>query len=195
VITTHADASLDALKELANIGSGNAATALSSLLGRPVEVGLPSAASVSLLDLTTPLRPAAQPAIGVSVAVTGDLDAVVLLAFPPDDAAAICDLLGAPTGSELAPSALGEVGNVMACSYIGAIGTLARLELEPRPPQLVGGTLSELVFAAVSDLDRPGAVVLLDSRIEIDAARCSFDFVFVPDACAVESLLARLGAA
>ena len=44
----YSDQQLDALRELANIGSGNAGTALSSLLGRPVDISVPSASALPL---------------------------------------------------------------------------------------------------------------------------------------------------
>ena len=116
-----------------------------------------------------------------------------MLVFPPEDAASLCRLLGVSAGSDLVPSALGEVGNIVSCSYIGAIGALSGLRLEPRPPTYVTGTVGEMMSTAARDLEPAGAVVLLDSRIAIEGERCSFDFVFVPASGAVARLLDRLG--
>jgi chemotaxis protein CheC len=192
-VTAAAEARLDALKEVAHIASGGAATALSNLLARTIEIAVPSAALAPLERLTDAFTQADSPATGIVTPVRGDLDAVVVLVFPPEDAAALCRLLGVSPGDELAASALGEVGNIVGCSYIAAIGALAGLELEPGPPTFLDGTVGGTVSAAAGVLRGDGALVLLDSRIAIEDEHCSFDFVFVPAGGAVETLLRRLG--
>ena len=48
--TQYTDLQLDALRELANIGSGNASTALSSMLGRSVDITVPAARVLPMAD-------------------------------------------------------------------------------------------------------------------------------------------------
>src|SRR5215210_1434950 len=130
---------LDALREVANIGSGNAATALASMLGLPVELAVPSAAALPLAEAVDAAGPAEQVVSSVTLPVFGDMDALVLLLFPTGDAATLCGLLGvdADADPEMALSALGEIGNILGSSYVGALEAMTGLALEPRPPQTV----------------------------------------------------------
>ena len=134
---TYSDMQLDALRELANIGSGTAATALSSLLGRPIDVSVPNALALPLADAVDAAGPADAEVTAVVLPIFGDLDAVVLMLFHPQDAAQICGLLGVEADTEVGVSALGEVGNILGSSYVGALGMMTGLALEPRPPQTV----------------------------------------------------------
>src|ERR1700755_1011014 len=95
---------LDALRELANIGSGTAGTALSQLLGRSVDISVPNAVALPLAE-----------GVGAGVAIprAGDMDAVVLLVFPVEDGGTLCGMLGVEAGTEDAISALGEIGNIL----------------------------------------------------------------------------------
>src|SRR4029079_8731311 len=87
---------LDALRELANIGSGTAGTALSQLLGRSVDISVPNAVVLTLAEAVEAVGPAEQQVTGVAIPLAGDMDAVVLLVFPVDDGGN----LGATTGVE-----------------------------------------------------------------------------------------------
>src|SRR2546421_4277350 len=85
---------LDALREVANIGSGTAATSLSEMLGRGVDISVPTVHALPLPAAFETVGWPDDPVFGVLVPVDGNLDATVLLAFRGADAAVMCTLLG-----------------------------------------------------------------------------------------------------
>lgn len=190
----YSELQLDALGELANIGSGNAATALSMMLGREVAITVPSAKAAQLADAVDAIGDPAELVSGVVISVSGELEALVLLVLTPDQAEALCALLGVECDSEVGLSALGEVGNILGGSYLTALGAMTGMALEPSPPQTVVDMLGAIVSTAlVAGLDSTDLALLLDSRLSVDGSSCSFAFLFVPAADGVVELLRRLG--
>ena len=80
----YTDLQLDALRELANIGSGTAGTALSSLLGSPIELSVPSASALELAEAVEAAGAPEDVVWGVVVPVTGQVDATALLVIGDD---------------------------------------------------------------------------------------------------------------
>ena len=78
-MTRYTDIQLDALRELANIGSGKASTALSSMLGRSVDISVPSAFVLPMAEAVAAIGDPESEATGVVLGVIGDLPASVLL--------------------------------------------------------------------------------------------------------------------
>lgn len=190
----YTDLELDALRELANIGSGTAGTALSSMLGRPVDISVPRALALPLADAVDAAGDAEQPATGVVIPLQGDLQGTVLLLFDGDDAATLCSLLGVEPDSDVGLSALGEIGNILGTSYIQALGQMTGLTLEPTPPHVATDMLGAIVAtvlaaeAAASDV-----ALLLDSDLQVEGEPCSLSFMLLPEPGGVRELLTRLG--
>lgn len=191
------DMQLDGLREISNIGSGTAATALSSMLGLTVDLNVPRALALELADAVDAVGSPEDEATAVVLGVFGDLDATVVLLFDPESAATVCTLLGVdPSDSEMALSALSEVGNILGSSYVGAMGQMAGLGLEPHPPVALADMLGAIVATALAStaLDTDFAL-LLDSEMQVEGAQCRFGVLFVPSADGVSRLLAGLGLA
>jgi len=194
VTIEYSELQLDALRELANIGSGNAATALSQLLGRPIDVSVPNALALPLADAVDAIGPAETIVTGVALPVFGDLDAIVLMLFSELDERTLCSLLGVEAGTEVGRSALGEIGNILGCSYIGALSAMTGLALEPAPPQTVTDMLAAIVATVLaSHAEATHLALLLDSDLIVEGAECSFSFMLVPNEAGVAELLGRLG--
>jgi chemotaxis protein CheC len=192
----YTDLQLDALRELANIGSGTASTALSSMLGRAVDISVPSAKVLPLAEAVEATGPAEEEVTGIVLGVIGDLSATVLLLVPPADAATMCRMLGVEPDDEYALSALGEIGNVVGTSYINALAAMTGLEIEPTPPATATDMLAAIVESVLANHANGGDVaLLLDSDLEVEGEDCSISFVLVPDQGGVDLLLARLGMA
>ena len=190
----YSDLQLDALREVANIGSGTAGTALSSMLGRPVDISVPQALALPLAEAVDAAGPAEREVTAVVLPIFGDLDGVVLLLFGAEDAATVCGLLGVEAGSEWGDSALSEVGNILGSSYVQAMGAMTGIELEPAPPQVATDMLGALVASVVmSQLEFADTVLLLDSDLAVEGEACSMSFLLVPAAGGVHMLLERLG--
>src|SRR5262249_54468112 len=102
----YSDLQLDALRELANIGSDNASTALSALLSRPVDISVPNATALDLADAVDAAGAGEDVVWAVLVAVGGELEATALLVVSEDDAEAMGALLGVDPESEEGRSAL-----------------------------------------------------------------------------------------
>jgi chemotaxis protein CheC len=185
---------LDALRELSNVASGTAATALSQMLGREVELSVPLVQSLPLLDA---LRESADEDTlsGVAIPVEGDFDAVLLMLIPPGHGETLCRLLGVEPGSEFADSALREIGNIMAASYLGALGNMTGLSLFPAPPQLGRAGLGEIVGSALAEREESAEdVLMLDSELEVsDDDVCSLTFLLLPSTHSAYELLAPFG--
>ena len=100
-MTRYTDLQLDALRELANIGSGTASTALSSMLGRSVDISVPSALVLPIAEAVDAIGDARGRGHRRRARRRRRHGGVVLLLFTPDDAAALCGLLGVEAGTEI----------------------------------------------------------------------------------------------
>lgn len=186
------DLQLDAMRELGNVGSGTAATALSSMIGVPVDIdiarahALPLAEAVGADDPGTVLT-------AVVLPVVGDLDALVVIMMRAGTVETVCELLGVPVGDEMADSALREVGNILGASYVRALGTMIGAELEPKPPELVRDNSDAILATAVQATHGDGVALLLESTLTVDNRECSPSFLFIPSAGGLTDIFARLG--
>ena len=123
-MTQYTELQLDALRELANIGSGTASTALSRMLGRSIDISVPNAQALPFADAVDATGEAESEMTGIVLGIQGDMGGTVLLLISPSDADVMCRLLGLEPGDELAVSALGEIGNIIGASYINALGSM-----------------------------------------------------------------------
>lgn len=191
---TLSDIQLDALKELANIGSAKAAGALSTLLAREVDISVARARVLSLADAVATCGDPETEMTSVAIRVAGDLAGEVLMLVPAAEARELCALLGAEPGTEIGESALREIGNILGTSYLGGLAAMTGLELLPSPPVLVTDMLGALasslvvIVAGVDDL-----VLLLDSELRVAGEECPMSFMLLPTAGTVAGLLAPLG--
>ncbi len=192
--TQYSEIQLDALRELANIGSGTASTALSTMLGRSVDISVPNARALPFAEAVEAAGPQEQDVTGIVLGITGDMDGTVLLLVPPADADAMCRMLGVEPDDEYALSALGEIGNVVGTSYINALAAMTGMEIEPTPPATATDFLGAIVESVLAGAAMDGDVaLLLDSNLVVEAEDCSIAFLLVPDRGGVELLLSRLG--
>jgi chemotaxis protein CheC len=193
-LTHYTDLQLDALRELANIGSGTASTALSSMLGRSVDITVPNAYVIPMADAVGAIGDAEAEATGVVLGVVGDMGASVLLLFTPNDARQMCGFLGVESGTEIGESALMEIGNIVGTSYINALASMTGMEIEPTPPATATDMLGAIVETVLASKAGAGDVaLLLDSELVVEDSDASVSFLLVPDAGGVDQLLARLG--
>ena len=193
-MSTFTTMQLDALRELANIGSGTAGTSLSQLLGRSVDISVPNAFVLPLAEAVEAVGPPEQEVTGVAIPLAGDMDAVVLLVFPVEDAATLAGMLGVEPGTEDAVSALSEIGNILSASYIGSLGMMTGLELDLTPPQTVTDMLAAIVATVLaSRAEGTDTALILDSELRVEGEQCSLSFLLLPEAGGVREILSRMG--
>ncbi|MEK9148985.1 MAG: chemotaxis protein CheC [Candidatus Desantisbacteria bacterium] len=126
---------LDALREIGNIGGGNAATALSQFLDRRVSVTVPQATLLSLDDFSGyefMMKPE-ELSIAVSLRILGKLKGGMLVLFSQRDALLMIDILmqrkmgSTEIFTTIDESALSESTHIICCSYLNAIGEFLKL--------------------------------------------------------------------
>jgi len=193
-MTTFSDMQLDALRELANIGSGNAGTALGSMLGKSVDISVPTAAALPLAEAVAIAGEPDELRYGVVVPIVGDFEAIVVLLFPEDDARKLCGIYGIEPSTPDGNSMLGEVGNILGTNYINVLGQMVGMELEPAPPQVVedmlGSILSSVLIGRGDDIDE---ALILDSNLQVEEEECTLSFLMLPNHGGIKELLGRLG--
>lgn len=148
------DVQLDALREVANIGAGHAATALSQMTGSTIMISVPTINISSLEDVPSQLSEPEEPIAAVLMHMLGDLTGRTLLVFPRPTAMRLAELmLRRPSGSsrEMGPleqSAIKEAGNILSGAYMNALSEFMGLMLLPSPPSLAIDMSSAILSTA-----------------------------------------------
>ena len=133
---------LDALREVANIGAGHAATALSQMTGGTIMISVPTINIAPLEEVPPQITGPEEPVAAVLMNMLGDLTGRTLLVFPKPTAIRLSELmLRRPEGSakdlgELEQSAIKEAGNILSGAYMNALSDFMGLMLLPSPPSL-----------------------------------------------------------
>ena len=133
---------LDALREVANIGAGHAATALSQMINSTIMISVPTINVSRLEEVPPQISAPEEPVAAVLMNMLGDLTGRTLLVFPKPTAIRLSELmLRRPQGSstdlgELEQSAIKEAGNILSGAYMNALSDFMGLMLLPSPPSL-----------------------------------------------------------
>lgn len=182
-----------ALGEIANIGSAHAATALSTMIGRPVDVGYSEAVLTVLAKAVDQIGAPMNRSALVDTPIKGD-GGTVLLVFPDDTGEQLCELLGTTLADEMGRAALQEVGNILSASYINAVVEMTGMELEPEPPTVEIDLLGQLLAQSTAIEGNPtDPTVLMRSHLTVEGSTTRFSFMFVPRINKVTQLLEALG--
>ncbi|MDR1116724.1 MAG: chemotaxis protein CheC [Oscillospiraceae bacterium] len=141
------DLHFDVLREIGNIGTGNAATSLGMMLGEDVDIMLPKVRLIDFSESIQALGGAENISVGVLVKFSGEASGMIMYLIRLEDAKSIADILlgneSSEAGdepandlSELARSAIQEIGNILSSSYIMAISSLTGLSIDISVPYI-----------------------------------------------------------
>ncbi|HWN19552.1 MAG TPA: chemotaxis protein CheC [Gemmatimonadales bacterium] len=137
------ESQLDAMREVANIGAGHAATALSQMTNRRIMITVPRVNIRPVEEACDTFGTPDEVIAAILMHMMGDLTGRALLLFPQQSARTLCDfLLRRELGTtqeflEMEQSALKEAGNILASAYLNALSDFMGMMLVPSVPSLV----------------------------------------------------------
>ena len=190
----------DLLKEIGNIGTGNAATAISFMINRKVEISVPEVEVVPVSRVIFVAQDPEEVVVGVKMPVSGDLEGDVLLIMGSSVAKKIVEMLvgSAPEDllqiDEFSLSALKEVGNIMCGTYVSALANFLDFKIETLPPDLVVDMISA-IFAEVSiqDVEGEEEVVLVETLLRIEGEELTSYMMLIPKPGYLNKIFERMG--
>ncbi len=161
---------LDILKEIGNIGAGNAATAFSALLAKPIEMTVPSVRIVSFQEITELVGGAEEVVAATFLRIEGEVPGSMFLIVPEDEAVQlIYDLTGESSKigySEMGLSSLQELGNILAGSYLSALSDFTNLNIQPSVPSLTIDMAGAILSFGLLEISRVGDfAIVIDTEI------------------------------
>lgn len=194
------DLHMDALREIGNIGSGNAASALSALLSCPFTISVPTVRILDYSEVAGDMGGPEQMIVGALLFLEGDVQGMILFLLQEGFASATLEaLLGEPVNSldgldEMAQSALQEVANIMAASYLNAIASLTGMTITISTPSLctdmLGAILSvpAIYYANISD-----KIIYIEDELRGENLCAPNHILLIPDTGSLEKIITRLG--
>lgn len=197
---------LDAIREVGNIGTGNAATALSKLLSCMIDMDVPKAELVSIYEVSQHFGDPDQQVAAVFVRSLGGFGCSLIFIQKEEDAKLMVQLLlkqqfgedNVPKDlpQELSDSALTEVGNIILSSFLNAINLLIGTQHQISVPGVAHDMLSSVIDVVASIFGQMGEMALLvntELRVEgVGSAPVSGNIIMLPDPDALEMLLRKL---
>ena len=191
---------LDALKEIGNIGSGNAATALSDMLDRAVSINVPTIKVLDYNDVVESLGGPETILVGILLSLKCDIQGMMMFLLNKEFAHTVLNTLLGTDFSELtnlddmSQSAILEAGNIMAASYVNAIASLTGMKIDISVPNMcfdmAGAMLSvpAIYYANISD-----KIILIEDEFGNVNRDMSSHILLIPEVESLQKIMESLG--
>ncbi|MDI9442447.1 MAG: CheY-P-specific phosphatase CheC [Firmicutes bacterium] len=179
-------ARLDFLKELANIGTGHATTALSQMLhGKLFRLVTPDAQMLPFEELAEYIGGLEQIVAGIFIVISGDVKGYMAFLMPYESALLLVELLtGEFDGEELGElerSALQEIGNIMITSYLNALSKMTGLLMIPSIPALAIDMAGAVWQSVLAGAEVTSDVTLIRTEFSAQGKAIEGNIIFLPD--------------
>lgn len=191
---------IDVLTEVGNIGAGNAMTALSSMIGQAVDIEVPAVKILGFQEAIDYSGGAEKTIAGILVPITGDIEGEMLFLLENDLVGLVVSTFFGVEGVDLlnlAPemmSALTELGNIMAASYINAIAGLTNMTMQVEIPMLSVDMLGAIMSVPAAEMGRISDKLLyIDNLMIIDKVSVKSKMMLLPTVESLDKLLRTLG--
>lgn len=188
----------DVLKELGNIGAGNATTALSKLINAKIDMKVPKVDLIDIQGITSMMGDEETVMVAILVMLTGDVKGFMMFLMGQEVARKLVNALMMTDSdsfefTEMELSAIQEIGNIISGAYLASLSDLTKLSIIESIPYLqidmVGAILSvpAIEFGKLGD-----KVLLIETEFEYDIAINGY-YILVPELESYDKILEALG--
>lgn len=195
----------DVLKELGNIGAGNATTALAQLINCKVDMKVPQVRLLQFNELGNILGGEETVLVSIYLQVEGDVEGSMMFVLPEGSALHLVNklmsgMLGVPekpieecSFGEMECSAMKEVGNIITGAYLNALSSLTGMKIFPSVPQLGIDMAGAILSVPAAEFGIIGDNILLIQTQFSDDIELDGYFILIPDVESYERILSALG--
>ena len=194
------DLQFDVLKEIGNIGAGNATTALAKMMNMKIDMNVPRVDLVPFTNLSDIFGPPEEVLAGILVQLDGDIKGMMMFLVKEKSAHNLVNsLMGGMIQSsgdgfsDMELSALGEIGNIIIGAYLSAMSNLTSLKISSSVPYISIDMAGALLSVPAIEFGKLGDKVLL---IETQFGELDFVngyFLMVPELESYDAILSSLG--
>ena len=191
---------IDCLKEIGNIGSGCAASALSEMLGKNVEMRVPD---VKVLDFQQVIDEMGGPEkiiTGILVNLEGDISGLIMFLLEDSFAKVVLKTFLGKEDVRVAEldetdfSVIKEMGNIMAGSYLRALSKLTDLTIDMSVPSMTVDMMGAIMSVPIVTFAEIGDKVLyINDGFVIDGVDIKSNIILIPDMKSLDTLMKKLG--
>lgn len=189
----------DVLKEIGNIGAGNAMTALSQMLQCKVDMKVPQVRLVPFCEVGALMGGEEQIMVGVYLGVEGDITGSMMFLVEKESAKHLINKIMMGMGSdsdefgEMELSAMQEVGNIITGAYLNSLSMLTNLMIYPTPPALTVDMAGAILSVPAIEFGQLGDNLLLIQSQFYDDVEIDGYFILIPDLESYSKILKSLG--
>lgn len=189
----------DVLKELGNIGAGNAMTALSQMLQCKVDMKVPQVRLLEFSEVGDVVGGEEQVMVAVFLGVEGDITGSMMFMLRDQSARHLIQKITMgmlPEGSEfeeMGLSAMQEVGNIITGAYLNSLSSMTNLTIFPSPPALTIDMAGAILSVPAIQFGIYGDKILLIQSQFYDEVQLDGYFILIPDLESYEKILVALG--
>ncbi len=191
---------IDCLREIGNIGSGSAASALSQMLGKPIEMKVPSVCVLEYQQIIDTMGGPEKVITGILVRLQGDIKGMMMFLLEDSFAQVVLSTFMSAENvqvtslGEMELSVITEMGNIMAGSYLQALSTLTGLTIDMDIPSMTVDMLGAIMSVPITEFAQVGDKVLfIDDGFAIDGVDIKSNIILIPEMESLETLMRKLG--
>ncbi len=192
---------LDVLREIGNIGAGNATTALSVMLNSGLRVEVPVVKVLKFDEIADMIGGPDTVVAAVLTHFTGEVSGMTLFVLELEEAKNLAGTMlnkayadDFTTFDHMDKSALKEIGNILMSSYISSISTLTNLKLSIAPPAICVDMAGSVLSLPISELGQVGdKALIIDSKFLDNERPINGFLLFVTDEMSYEHIFRTLG--
>lgn len=186
---------IDAIQEMANIGAGHAASALSQIVGKPIMISVSKLEILPLSEVYKTIGKAEDEIVAVHLKLLGNVLGGIALILTIADAVKLSNIMGGAY-DETDKSSIKEAGSILSASYLSAIGKFVKLSLIPSIPKIENGKAKEILSAVFSEIIKRADVAFCIETAFIESSiNLKGFFLLIPEVESLEIILNNLGVA
>ncbi len=193
------DVYFDVLKEIGNIGAGNATTAISQMLNLRMDMEVPKVVLLTFQELPAAISAEEETVLGIYLEVSGDIDGSMMFLLKTDSAHYLVNrLMGRPEDyaedfDEMDLSALKEIGNIISGSYLSALSAMTNMKITSSVPYLALDMAAAILSVPAVQFGQYGDNALLIETAFGDDVKIQGFFILMPDVDSYDKILMSLG--
>ena len=188
----------DILREIGNIGAGNATTALAQMLQCKVDMSVPKVGLLEFKEVGAAMGGEEQIMAGIYLGVEGDITGSIMFLLEKNSARfLVSKLMGMEMEgeefSEMEFSALKEVGNIITGAYLNSLSYLTNLKIYPTIPDVAVDMAGAIMSVPAIQFGAIGDRMLLIQTQFFDEVAIDGYFILIPDMESYSKILSALG--